>query len=118
LAAQADAVAGVGLACFHFLALDRKRVHLGILRATINLPDDLIRLAKKAAQESGITLSKLIENALRDELARRRSGKQRRVIKLTTSGSGGLLPGVNLDDSSAAQDIMEPPEEIRKKLMG
>jgi hypothetical protein len=51
-------------------------------------------------------------------LEKRQDGKPGREFKLTTYGSGGLLPGVNLHDSSALQDIMEPPEEIRQKLMG
>jgi hypothetical protein len=41
-----------------------------------------------------------------------------REFKVSTYGCGGLLPGVNLDDTSALLDIMEPPEEFRKKLMG
>jgi hypothetical protein len=63
-------------------------------------------------------LSELITNVLqkmRSGILRKRS---RRVFKVTTYGHGGVLPGVNLDDSSALQDIMEPPEEIRKILMG
>jgi hypothetical protein len=41
-----------------------------------------------------------------------------REFKWATSGTGGLLPGLNLDDSSALLDLMEPPDEIRKKLNG
>ena len=88
------------------------------MRITINLPDNLVKRAKKAALGSGTILSKFIENALREALARRRNGKRGREFKVITYGHGGVLPGVNLDDSSALQDIMEPPEEIRKKLMG
>lgn len=90
----------------------------GPLRITINLSKALLERAKKAALEAETTLSVFIESALWEALARRRSGKPRREFKVITYGNGGVLPGVNLDDSSALQDIMEPPEEIRKKLMG
>jgi hypothetical protein len=88
------------------------------MKITINLPEDLTRRAKEAALDSDMTLAGFIENALQEALARRRNGKRGREFKVITYGHGGVLPGVNLDDSSALQDIMEPPEEIRKKFMG
>lgn len=88
------------------------------MNITIDLPDELFQQASDAALEARTTLNGFIESALRQALAKRQDAKPGREFKLTTSGSGGLLPGVNLDDSSALQDIMEPPEEIRKKLMG
>jgi len=39
---------------------------------TINLPDDLLAELKKRAAESGRTLTALIEDVLREALARRR----------------------------------------------
>jgi hypothetical protein len=49
-----------------------------------------------------------------------RGGETRggREFKIITYGTGGLFSGVNLDDTSALLDIMDPPEEIRKKLIG
>ena len=76
------------------------------MRTTINLPDDLILQAKKAALDTGTTLTEIIANALREALVKRRSKKARREFKVITSGSGGLLPGVDLDDTSALLDIM------------
>lgn len=86
------------------------------MKITINLHRELIQRATKASLDSGKTLSEFIEDALRDALAGRRNRKPGREFKVITSGRGGLLPGVNLDDSSALQDIMEPPDEIRMKL--
>jgi hypothetical protein len=77
------------------------------MRTTINLPDDLILQAKKAALDTGTTLTEIIANALREALVRRRSKKARREFKVNISGSGGLLPGVDLDDTSALLDIMD-----------
>jgi hypothetical protein len=63
-------------------------------------------------------LSGLIANVLRKMCFRTLRKRSERMFKVTTYGHGGVLPGVNLDDSSALQGIMEPPEEIRQKLMG
>jgi hypothetical protein len=85
---------------------------------TIQLPGDLIERVKKAALMASTTLKGFIERALRNALGRRQNGKIGREFKVITYGHGGVRPGVNLDDSSALQDIMEPPEEIRDKLIG
>ena len=85
------------------------------MRTTINLPDDLILQAKKAALEADTTLTEIIANALREALARRRGKKDRREFRLTTSGSGGLLPGVDLDDTSALLDIMDGLDDPNRR---
>jgi hypothetical protein len=76
------------------------------MRTTIYLPDDLLAQAKRAALESGQTLTAVIEEALRERLARR--GKPAAApAQLTTFGRSGLLPGVDLDDSAMLLDLME-----------
>ena len=77
------------------------------MRTTINLPDELILQAKKAALESKTTLTEIIANALREALAKRREKKPKHDFKIKASGRGGLLPGVDLDDTSALLDIMD-----------
>jgi hypothetical protein len=77
------------------------------MRTTVRLEDALFREAKKAAAEAGESLTRLIEDALREMLARRRSGGRRRRVRLPTYGRGGLLPGVDLDNSAALLDRME-----------
>jgi hypothetical protein len=77
------------------------------MRTTVNLPDDLVLQAKKAALEADTTLTEIIANALREALGKRGNKKARRDFKVITSGSGGLLPGVDLDDTSALLDIMD-----------
>ena len=81
------------------------------MRTTVRLNEDLLREAKLAAAESGRTLTALIEEALRETLARRRSSPVRPRIELPVDHSGGrLLPGVDLDNSAALLDIMEAPD--------
>lgn len=77
------------------------------MRTTIRLSDDLLTAAKKAAAESGCTLTALIEDALREVLARKaRPTGGRARVKLTTFRGTGLRPGVDLDDSAALLDVM------------
>jgi hypothetical protein len=86
------------------------------MRTTINLPDRLLAQAKKAALESRTTLTELITNAVRESLARRRSKLPLEVppmpIYSPPPGGGGLQPGVDLDDTAALLDLMEPPDAI------
>jgi hypothetical protein len=77
------------------------------MRTTINLPDDLILQAKKAALESGTTLTEIIANALRETLARRKQRAPNKKFKMITYGKGGTFPGVDISDTSALLDIMD-----------
>jgi hypothetical protein len=77
------------------------------MRTTINLPDELILRAKKAASERDTTLTEIIADALREALSKKPHKNGRRDFKVIASGSGGLYPGVDLDDTSALLDIMD-----------
>jgi hypothetical protein len=77
------------------------------MRTTINLPDDLILQAKKAALDADTTLTEFIADALRLSLFERQRKKQRRELKINPTGRGGVFPGVDLDDTSALLDIMD-----------
>ena len=73
----------------------------------MNLDDQLLTEAKVYARRSGKTLTALVEDALRERLARRGPVLQTEWTRLPTVGGGGLLPGVDLDDSSSLLDIMD-----------
>lgn len=78
------------------------------MRTTLHLPDDLYRDVKSLAAQSGRTVTSVVEDALRAELARIRSTTtDRPPFRVDAVGSGGLLPGVDLDDSAALLDVME-----------
>ena len=65
------------------------------MKTTIELPDDLFVVAKKAAVERRTTLRDLIERGLRRELTEpRRVRKTRRITWVTVNG--GLPPSVDL----------------------
>ena len=77
------------------------------MRTTIRIDDDLLKEANGVAAETGRTLTDLVEDALRQTLARRHSTAPRQRVVLPTFKGGGLLPGVDLDDSAALLDLME-----------
>ena len=80
------------------------------MRTTIRIEDALLADTKKLAAETGRTLTAVVEDALRETLARRKQPKQRRKLRLTTWRGGRLQPGVDLDDSAALLDLMEPAD--------
>jgi predicted transcriptional regulator len=83
------------------------------MRTTIRLNDDLLAQAKVVAARSGRTLTAVIEDALRQFLARGKKPTARPVTKLKTAGRGGLRPGVSLDSTAELLDIMEGSDAAR-----
>jgi hypothetical protein len=81
------------------------------MRTTIRLEDDLLRQVKKTAARSGKTLTAVIEDALREMLARQQATEERAPVRLTTVSGSGLQPGVDLDDSAALLSLMEEPDD-------
>jgi len=77
------------------------------MRTTIRMDEQLLREAKRLAAETDRTLTALIEDTLREALARRRAAGRRRRVTLPTFAGGGLRPGVDLDDSASLLEIME-----------
>lgn len=86
------------------------------MRTTINLRDELVRRAKKAALEADTTLTEIIGDVLREALAKPRRKKPQKAFKLTTYGTGGVHPGVELDNTSALFDLMDGCTAIDRKL--
>lgn len=78
-----------------------------MMRTTVRLDERLLAEAKKAALDSGRTLTAVLEDALRESLARRQSSAGRKPIRLKTFSGGGVQPGIDLDDSAALLDAME-----------
>ena len=77
------------------------------MRTTVRLDEEWLREAKRAALESNRTLTAVIEDALRESLSRRQESPAPRPIKLPAFGSGGLMPGVDIDNSAALLDVRE-----------
>ena len=77
------------------------------MRTTIRLNEDLLAAAKDRALRTGRTLTAVIEDALRESLARQQKPPSARRVKLPTDGKGGVMPGVDLNNSAELLDIME-----------
>ena len=79
------------------------------MRTTIRLADSLLLEAKREAARCGMTLTAIIEESLRARLART-TAEPRKRTRLTTTGRGGLRPGIDLDDSASLLDAMDGVE--------
>lgn len=77
------------------------------MRTTLSIDDGLLEDAKKVAAQTGRSLARFVEDALRESLARSRQQRTAEPTRLHTIGGKGLLPGVDLDDSAALQDVMD-----------
>lgn len=67
------------------------------MRTTILLPDALYAAAKQRAHEQQRTVTSLIEQALREQLATREPD---RAFRVEPYRGRGVQPGVNLNDSA------------------
>ena len=76
------------------------------MRTTIRIDDALYRKLKAEAGRSGRTIGELIEDAVRVALAQRRRSDVD-VRPLPVHGKGGVLPGVDLTNNAAVQDLMD-----------
>jgi hypothetical protein len=77
------------------------------MRTTVRLDDALGRAAKVRAAEQGITLTQLIDESLRERLARRGEAAGTRRVDLPAYGEGGVLSGVDLSDNRALRDLID-----------
>jgi hypothetical protein len=75
-------------------------------RTTVRLPEELLRRAKREAVTKGVTLTALIEEGLRRTLSERAGPvKAKRVLPPVSTATGGLMPGIDLNDSAALQEM-------------
>jgi hypothetical protein len=83
-------------------------------RTTVRLPEDLVRRAKRKAAAEGRTLTSLIEDGLRLVVGEnRKATKGERVMPRTSTATGGTLPGIDISDSAALQE-MEDLEYVER----
>jgi hypothetical protein len=76
------------------------------MRITIRLDEGLLAEAKQRAARCGLTLTAVIEQALRESFSRQERPEQL-PVKLPSWGEGWVLPGVDLDDSASLLGLME-----------
>ncbi len=76
------------------------------MSTTIRLNDQLLAETIQLAAQTGRTLTAVVEDALRETLARRKRSAERTRVRLKTVSGRGLLPGIDLDDSASLLDMM------------
>lgn len=77
------------------------------MRTTIRLREDLLKRAKKRAAEERRTLTALVEEGVALVVGRTPRKRAGRVELPVSQGSGGVLPGVDLNRSSDLEALME-----------
>jgi hypothetical protein len=85
-----------------------------VAEITIDLDKQLLQDAEKLAADTGRTLSELIEDALRETLSNLCNAGSSQSWELPTFGMGGVMPGVDLNNSAALLDIMNAEEYVER----
>lgn len=71
------------------------------MKTTIDIADALLAQARDTAAREGTTVRALVEEGLRDVLARHRKRRARFELRDASFGGEGLQPGVDLTDWAA-----------------
>ena len=77
------------------------------MRTTVNLDEQLLIAARLRAVEESVSLARVIENALRESLAKQRATRE--TVRLITASGPGVKPGVDLDNGRSLRQIMDDP---------
>lgn len=76
------------------------------MRTNITIDDRLYLEVKQFAMESHKTFTKVVEDALRNGLELKKA-KNNHKVSLLTTGEGGLVHGIDLDDNASLNEIMD-----------
>jgi hypothetical protein len=77
------------------------------MRTTVRLDEALLEQARREAARRGVTLTSLIEQGLRLVLRRPQPSSRDRVRLPVSRAGGGVLPGVDLNDTADLLDRMD-----------
>lgn len=75
-------------------------------RTTVRLPQELLSRAKRKALAENRTLTSLIEEGLRVVVSgKQKSARTRRILPRVSKAGGGTLPGIDISNSAALQEL-------------
>lgn len=86
------------------------------MRTTLTIDGDVLSEFKRLAADTHRTLSGVIEDALREQLARRRALAETAGADLPVVRGGTVLPGVDLSSNAAVQRLLDdglPLDKLR-----
>ena len=78
------------------------------MKTTLNLNDQVLRLAKRRAARDGTTLTKFVEDALRARLVPARGGRRAFRLRLEIV-TGYEPPNIDVSDRDALYDLLDRP---------
>jgi hypothetical protein len=87
-----------------------------LMRTTLTIDELVLAQYKRIAADAHRTLSGVIEDALRESLARRRADVETAGADLPVVRGGELLPGVDLASNAAVSRLLDdglPLERLR-----
>ena len=84
------------------------------MRTTVAIDDEVLAAAKRWAHARGTTLSRLVEQALRRELASKDEPLERPTIPVV-AGVGGLRAGVDPASNQALLDLVEDDHRLHRR---
>jgi hypothetical protein len=87
-----------------------------LMRTTLTIDADVLSAFKRVAADTHRTLSGVIEDALREQLTRRRARGETSGADLPVVRGGAVLPGVDLTSNAAMQRLLDdglPLEKLR-----
>ena len=76
------------------------------MRTTLNIDSEVMALVKRRAAESGKTITEIVEQALRKEVAGNAPRTERFVLRWSTV-AGRTEPGIDLADRDSLYGAME-----------
>lgn len=75
-------------------------------RTTVRLPEELLERARRKAAAQGRTLTSLLEEGLRLVVSEhRRDASAKRVLPPISRATGGTMPGIELTNASALEEL-------------
>jgi hypothetical protein len=84
------------------------------MQTTLRLDDEIFRQAKSQAAARGISLTRLVEEAIREHLAKPAARPGRGRVRLPVSSASGLAPGFStLEEAVAAAELAQDRHRAR-----
>lgn len=81
-----------------------------IVRTTLTIDSQVLAEFKRRSAETHQTLSRLIEDALREHLSRGRDVAATKPVEFPIVGGRGLAPGVDLTSPSSMAEYLHGPD--------
>ena len=84
----------------------KSRLDTPPMKTTLNLNDQILLQAKGRAVQEGVTLTKFVEDALREKLLTERRGNRAFKLRLRTV-HGDRPPNVDISDREALYEVID-----------